>query len=61
MHNPHPAAIADVHLQMTDNKALVAVDLGGAAELVHHDEPLGYRIYRLAEPLQPGERREFRF
>ena len=61
VHNPHPAPIADVHLQMTDSKALVAVDLGGAAELVHHDEPLGYRIYRLAEPLQPGERRKFRF
>ena len=59
-HNPHPLAIADVHLQLADDKALVSVDLGGQA-LVKHDTEMGYRIYRLQRPLQPGERREFRF
>ena len=61
VHNPHATPIADVHLQMANDEALVDVDLGGTAELVHHDAPLGYRIYRLADPIQPGERREFRF
>ena len=61
VHNPYDAPIADVHLQMANDEALGSVDLGGGAELVHHDEPLGYRIYRLAAPLQPGDQREFRF
>jgi len=60
VHNPHAAAIPDLHLQITDDRALAQVDLGGAG-LAHHDEELGYRVYRLARPLQPGERREFRF
>ncbi|HRO27513.1 MAG TPA: M1 family aminopeptidase [Luteimonas sp.] len=58
--NPHATAIADLHLQMIDDRALAQVDLGGA-ELAQHDAELGYRIYRLASPLQPGEQREFRF
>ncbi|HET8819530.1 MAG TPA: ABC transporter permease subunit, partial [Xanthomonadaceae bacterium] len=61
VHNPHPTPIADVHLQMAEDEALVEVDLGGPAELAHHDESLGYRIYRLARPMQPGEQRTFRF
>ncbi len=58
--NPHQAPITDVHVQIGEDRALASVDLGGQ-EQVRHDEPLGYRIYRLARPLQPGERREFRF
>ena len=58
--NPHQAPIADVHVQMGDDRALASVDLGGQ-KLVRHDEELGYRIYRLDRALQPGERREFRF
>ncbi len=60
VHNPHAKAIADIHVQMADDKALKSLDMGGA-KLVSDDEPLGYRIYRLDRPLQPGEQRDFRF
>ncbi|MCD9029718.1 ABC transporter permease subunit [Luteimonas sp. BDR2-5] len=58
--NPYPEAIADVHVGMSEDRALVDVDLGGQTR-THHDEPLGYRIYRLQAPLAPGEQRDFRF
>ncbi|MDR6992377.1 M1 family aminopeptidase [Luteimonas sp. 3794] len=58
--NPHAEPIADIHIGMTEDRALVDVDLGGQT-LAQHDEALGYRIYRLATPLAPGEEREFRF
>src|SRR5690606_38895083 len=57
--NPHRAPVTDVHVLMSEDRALVAVDLGGQA-LVRHDEPLGYRIYRPSRPLAPGARRQFR-
>lgn len=60
VHNPYPTPIADVHVLMEDDKALAMIELGGA-KLVHHDAPLGVRIYRLDRPLQPGEEREFDF
>ena len=60
VHNPHAVAIPDVHVQMINDKALVSVDLGGG-ELVQHDKELDYRIYRLEQPMQPGEQRQFRF
>ncbi|MDI1434798.1 ABC transporter permease/M1 family aminopeptidase [Polyangium sorediatum] len=60
VHNPHAAPIEEVHINVTNDKALVSIDFGGA-ELVKHDAPLGYRIYRLARPMQPGEEREVRF
>ena len=37
-----------------------AIDMGGA-KLTLHDEPIGYRIYHLDQPLQPGEQRDIRF
>ncbi len=58
--NTHDTAIADVHLQMADDRQLASVDLGGQT-LTLHDAELGYRIYRLARPLQPGEERIFHF
>jgi len=58
--NPHATPIQDVHVQMEDDRALASIDLGGA-KLVKHDRPLGYRIYRLERPLQPGEERAVRF
>lgn len=58
--NPHPKPIAEVHIGMADDETLAAIDLGGA-DLIRHDKELGYRIYRLKRPLQPGESREFRF
>lgn len=60
VHNPHAGPIAELHVAVPDDRALVEVDLGGQT-LVTHDAPLGYRIYRLDEPLQPGHERELEF
>jgi len=60
VHNPHATPIADVHVQLMDDKSLVAIDMGGA-KLALHDEPLGYRIYHLDRPLQPDEQRDIAF
>ncbi len=60
LHNPHAAAISDVHVAMIDDRALLDLQMGGA-KLVKHDEDLGYRIYRLDRPMQPGEQRDFDF
>src|SRR3546814_2513391 len=58
--NPHDTPIRDVHVTLADAKALVAIDFGGQP-LATYYEPIGYRIYRLAAPMQPGERREVTF
>ncbi|GHA72322.1 ABC transporter permease/M1 family aminopeptidase [Cognatilysobacter bugurensis] len=58
--NVHATPIRDVHVLMQDDEWLVDIDLGGA-ELVTHDKDMGYRIYRLAEPLQPGDERAVSF
>ena len=60
VHNPHAQPLRDVHVAMQDDKTLSRMDLGEAT-LLKHDADLGYRIYRLAQPLQPGERRDLRF
>ncbi|WP_363798307.1 M1 family aminopeptidase [Lysobacter firmicutimachus] len=60
VHNPHVVAIGEVHIRVPEDGALVSIDFGGAT-LIKQDAPLGYRIYRLARPLQPGEQREIRF
>ena len=60
LRNPHAAPIREIHVTMPEDKALAAIDLGGA-ELVKHDVAIGYRIYRLAQPLQPGAEREVSF
>jgi len=51
--NPHAEPINELHILMLRQVELDSIDLPGA-ELVKYDEPLGYRIYRLAEPMQPG-------
>ncbi len=58
--NIHADPISEVFIGMNDDKALVDVDLGGAA-LGHHDKDAGWRTYRLDRPLAAGEQREFRF
>ncbi|AWH28408.1 M1 family aminopeptidase [Stenotrophomonas sp. YAU14A_MKIMI4_1] len=58
--NTHATPISDVHLSMGDDRHLQRVDLGGQT-LGFHDKDLGYRIYHLATPLQPGEERRFHF
>lgn len=60
VHNPHATPITDVHVMMDDDKALSAIEMGGA-KLSLHDKAFGYRIYRLDKPLQPGEEREISF
>ncbi len=58
--NTHAAAIPDIHVAMGDDTTLTAIDMGGA-KLTKHDEELGYRIYTLDTPLQPGEERDITF
>jgi hypothetical protein len=53
--------IRDVHVRNTNRELdLLRLDLPGAT-LASNDEEFGYRIYRLAQPMQPGERREMLF
>lgn len=54
--NPHAMAIVDLHISMGEDQALKSIDIGGA-ELVKHDEVMGYRIYRLKQPIAPGGER----
>lgn len=58
--NTHAAPIDQIHVSMDDDRQLNLVDLGGET-LSMHDADLGYRIYRLAKPLQPGEERRIHF
>ena len=59
--NTHPTPIRDIHIDMSDeDAALVGITMGGAT-LVSDDKPLGYRIYRLNRPMQPGETRAIAF
>ena len=60
VHNPYPDPIPDIHIQMVDDKTLAGIEMGGAKLTLHH-EPIGYRIYHLDRPLQPGEQRDIRF
>ena len=58
--NPHTTPITDLHVGMIDDQALKRIDMGGA-QLVKHDEALGYRIYRLKTPMLPGAERDIAF
>jgi ABC-2 type transport system permease protein len=58
--NPYAAPIPDLHVQVEDDKTLTGIDMGGA-RLALHDRQLGYRIYHLDRPLQPGEQRDITF
>ncbi|WP_166207808.1 ABC transporter permease/M1 family aminopeptidase [Cognatiluteimonas telluris] len=60
VHNPYATPIPDVHVQVADDRTLTAIDLGGA-KLALDDRLLGYRIYHLDRPLQPGEQRDVAF
>ncbi len=51
--NPHSVPISELHVMMQQQVELDSIDLAGA-ELVTYDQPLGYRIYKLKQPLQPG-------
>lgn len=50
--------IRDVHIRERSRQAdITALSFPGAT-LAAHDEPFGYRIYRLARPMMPGEARD---
>lgn len=53
--------IDEVHVRLLDRTLnLVSLELSGA-ELVRDEPAFGYRIYRLARPIQPGEARTLAF
>jgi ABC-type transport system involved in multi-copper enzyme maturation permease subunit len=58
--NPHPAPIAEFHIRVDSDAKIERLEFGGA-KLIRNDERLGYRIYRLDRPMQPGERRTLDF
>ena len=58
--NTHAVAIPQLHIAIADDKTLTALDLG-AARLDKNDADVGYRIYTLDTPMQPGEERDIRF
>ena len=58
--NPYAKPITELHIGMADDKSLTSIDMGGAT-LIKHDEPLGYRIYRLKSPLLSGAERVISF
>lgn len=58
--NTHAVAIPTVHVVMGDDRTLASIEMGGA-KLTTHDEELGYRIYTLDKPMQPGEERDITF
>ncbi len=63
--NPHSAPLTEVHIQVQDDETLTHIDFGNAttvgATLGLHDADLGYRIYQLSQPLQPGAERDLHF
>ncbi|MGN7920241.1 ABC transporter permease/M1 family aminopeptidase [Lysobacter sp. 22409] len=58
--NPHAQPISEFHITVDPEQRIAALEFGGA-KLSHDDERLGYRIYKLDRPMQPGEQRELRF
>ncbi len=58
--NPHPAPIAEFHFSLDPSVRLERLEFGGA-RLIRDDARLGYRIYRLDRPMQPGESRTLDF
>ncbi len=59
--NETQAPIERVHIRlMNADLDLLSLDFS-AAQLEHNDEEFGYRIYRLAAPMQPGEARSLGF
>jgi len=58
--NTHDRPLREVHVSMDDDGALKALELASAT-LEKHDADVGYRIYSLADPLEPGEERDLTF
>ncbi len=58
--NNHQQPLKEIHIQMENDEALTYVDFGKAT-LSLHDKDVGYRIYTLEKPMQPGEERDMKF
>ena len=58
---PTRQPIADVHVQVIGRQDPGRDRHGRRRSWSPHDEPLGYRIYHLDRPLQPGEQRDIAF
>ena len=58
--NTHAQALKEIHVQTENDVGLASLDVGKAS-LILHDKDLGYRIYKLEKPMQPGEERDMRF
>jgi ABC-type transport system involved in multi-copper enzyme maturation permease subunit len=58
--NQHAAPIAEFHIAVDPDATIEKLEFGGA-KLIHDDARVGYRIYRLDKPMQPGEHRQLNF
>jgi ABC-2 type transport system permease protein len=53
--NKTEGPIDSIHVDLPSSIDVRRLELGVAAELVHEDEELGYRIFALASPFLPGD------
>ncbi|MGQ4661414.1 M1 family aminopeptidase [Lysobacter sp. F6437] len=58
--NPHDVPITELHVQWYPDAGLDRLGFGEAS-VASNDERLGYRIYRLGTPMQPGDTRRMDF
>ncbi|HVI00911.1 MAG TPA: ABC transporter permease, partial [Enhygromyxa sp.] len=61
LQNKTQEPISDIHVLAYDTEIEVALLELPDAELTHFDEELGYRIYTLASPMQPGDSLELKY
>lgn len=61
LENKTDQPITDIHVLCYDTELEVAALELPDAELSHFDEQLGYRIYKLAKPMQPGDSLELEY
>jgi ABC-2 type transport system permease protein len=52
--NKHSQPISDLHMVIPDDDRIEELKIPGAT-ISKHDKDIGYRIYKLAKPMQPGE------
>jgi hypothetical protein len=60
LRNRTAQAIPEIHVRTQDDAKLVRATIAGA-RLASDDPPYGYRIYRLDQPMQPGDERVMEF
>lgn len=60
MRNTHPEPISELHLTLDPRVKFRTLQLANA-DLISEDPTVGYRLYRLRQPLQPGARLDFTF